>query len=196
MGKSKVLNEATLAPTAARYKTLSTAVAFAASIIGIPVLPLVVPVSAWYWKRYYARLRVILTSRDLMVHRGILVTEEKSIPLEKITDLALFQGPIMRKLGLKGIRVETAGQTSGGGALVTVIGIEDTDAFRDQVLRQRDRIADADFGADAVRPAASAVGERGASMLDSEILGTLRSVDGTLKRIEKALSERSGPPIV
>jgi hypothetical protein len=51
----------------------------------------------------------------------------------------------MRAMDLKGIRVETPGQTSApGSALVTIQGILDTDSFRDLVLEQRDRIADGD----------------------------------------------------
>lgn len=194
MSEQKVLREPAFAPNVVRYKVLATAAAFAASIVGIPLLPIAAPVAGWYWRRYYSRLRVILTSRDLTVHRGLLVTEEKSIPLEKITDLAVVQGPIMRMMGLKGIRVETAGQTSGGGALVTVIGIEDTDAFRDQVLNQRDRIGDAGFGKDAVRGDAATGAGDGTGTRDREILATLRSLDDTLKRIEQALSRRPGSP--
>jgi putative membrane protein len=182
VSKNKVLNEAVLAANAVRYKVLAVVAGSAATIIGIPFLPMIAPISAWYWKRYYSRLRVILTSRDLTVHRGVLVTEEKSIPLEKITDLAVFQGPIMRRLGLKGLRVETAGQMSGPGALVSVIGIEDTDAFRDQVLTQRDRITDADAGITATA--------RPSSTPDPEITATLRSIDDTLRRIEQALTKQ------
>lgn len=142
MANEKILREAVIAPSAVRYKVLASAAALAASILAIPILPFSVPISIWYFRRYYGNLRVRLTTRELKVDRGVLVREEKSIPLEKITDLAVYQGPIMRWMDLKGLRVETAGQSGGGSALVSIVGLDDTDGFRDRVLDQRDRIAD------------------------------------------------------
>ncbi|MEX2670863.1 MAG: PH domain-containing protein [Phycisphaeraceae bacterium] len=152
--RERVLREATFRPEAPIYASVLASIGPA--IVGILcfVTIFLIPVGIllgagvagifWYYKRYYASLRVSATSRDLKVHRGILNREEKSIPLEKITDLAIFQGPIMRYFGLQGIRVETAGQSGGLGALVSVVGIEGTEGFRDTVLDQRDRIADRD----------------------------------------------------
>jgi putative membrane protein len=106
----------------------------------------------------------------------VMNREEKSIPLEKITDLAVFQGPIMRRMGLKGIRVETAGQSSGAAALVSIVGIEDTDAFRDGVLAQRDRIAERE---EVERPGGGvpAVGEATLLEVVTEIRDILRRIE-------------------
>lgn len=154
MADDRILREAVIAPSAVRYKVLAAAAGFFGSIVGIPLLPVSIPISYWYWRRYYGNLRVVLTTREIKVNRGVLVREEKSIPLEKITDLAVYQGPIMRWLDLKGIRVETAGQSSGASALVSIVGLDDTDGFRDRVLAQRDRITDRDD----VRPGAIGAG--------------------------------------
>ena len=81
----------------------------------------------------------VLTSRSLNVKKGVFVKIEKTVPLEKITDLQMVQGPIMRHFNLHRISVETAGQ-SGPGSLISLIGIKDTEAFRKDVLEQRDRM--------------------------------------------------------
>lgn len=175
--RERVLREAEFSPRSVSYHVWATVIFLLATVVLIVVLPAVVPVTAWYYRRYYQNLRVVLTNRDLKIHRGILTREEKSIPLEKITDLRLFQGPIMRHFGITGLAVETAGQTSAG-ALATVYGIVDTEGFRDQVLRQRDRIADLDDGPGRPpSPAAPAAGE-------AEMLATLSEIRDTLKRIE------------
>lgn len=186
MTSERILHEATIVSSVLKYHALLATFAVGVSIIGIPLLLIVLPIEIWYRKRYYRRLRVILTSRDLKVHRGLLFMEEKSIPLEKITDLAVFQGPLMRHFGLKGIRVETAGQTGDGGALVKVIGIEDTDGFRDLVLRQRDRIAES---SEAETPAAAA-GQADRRLGGDEVLQALHAMNRTLERIEQRLAER------
>lgn len=196
MAQERILEEATFAPDVVRYFGISTAVTMACMVFLIPVIPIVIPLVVLYQRKQYARLRVYLTTRDLKVHRGVLTREEKAIPLEKITDLAVFQGPIMRRFGLKGIRVETAGQSAGPGALVSIIGIENTDGFRDMVLAQRDRITDSDdrpagvgAGAEPAQlPGASTDASRASTgAADSAHLAALRDIHDTLRRIEEAL---------
>jgi len=139
----RVLRTAEISPQARRYSVLALAATLAATLVGILALPIAIPIAWWYFGRFYASLDVVLTSRELQVSRGVLNRQEKSIPLEKITDLAVIQGPIMRWMGIKGLQVETAGQSSGpGGALVRLIGIEDTDGFRDDALVQRDKVTE------------------------------------------------------
>jgi putative membrane protein len=185
VSSERVLVEAAIAPNAVRYQVLAATAGLAVSIAGILFLPVVVPLVYWYYGRFYRNLRVVLTTRDLKVHRGILIREEKAIPLEKITDLAVVQGPIMRRMGLKAIKVETAGQSSGpSSALVNIVGLADTDGFRDLVLRQRDRIAERE---DAATPAAASP----APTAEAALLETLRDIRDTLRRIESGLKERA-----
>lgn len=181
--RERILQEAAISPQAVNYHVLGATIALAVTVVGIPLMIIVLPLTYWYYTKYYANLRVILTSRDLKVHRGIWVKEEKTIPLEKITDLRVYQGPIMRRMGLKGLAVETAGQTNQAGALVTVIGIENTDDFRDTALNQRDRITDQD---DSFAPtAASAPATSSAPSDNGVMLDTLSDIRDTLKRIEQ-----------
>lgn len=120
------------------------------------------------------------------------MVSEKTIPLNKITDLAIFHGPIMRWMGLKGLRVETAGQSGAGSALATVVGIINTDDFRDTVLDQRDHVVQQ-------QPGVSAQDDPGRPPADQKppwkpLAGdgasadaTLIEIRDTLKRIEVAL---------
>lgn len=179
MAEQRILREATIAENAVKYQVLLVATPLTITIVGIPLLLFAIPIANWYWRRYYKRLSVRLTTRELKVDRGVLVREEKAIPLEKITDLAVVQGPILRWMGLKGIKVETAGQSSGPSALVNLVGIEDVDAFRDQVLDQRDRITD---GVDSV-PATTDPAD------GAELIGVLREIRDSLARIESVIHE-------
>ncbi|MDP6957143.1 MAG: PH domain-containing protein, partial [Planctomycetota bacterium] len=95
---------------------------------------------------------------------------------DKITDLALHEGPILRALGLTCLKVETAGQSSQG-ALLSLVGIRDSLAFRDAVLAQRDLIASS--GAPPAPPVADDA---------PDVLSDIRD---TLGRIEGLLRERS-----
>lgn len=181
--RSPVLAEAEIMPEVVRYHVWGVAILMTATGVGILLLPIGLPLAHFLIKRYYERLEVVLTRRDLKVRRGILNVEQKSIPLEKITDLAVYQGPLMRLFDLKGIRVETAGQ-SAQGALVSVVGIADVDTFRDTVLNQRDRVSDWD------ETESEATGrDRSPNAIDDQaILGEIRD---SLRRIEQHLAARS-----
>jgi putative membrane protein len=188
MRKERVLREAEFTTNVVRYRVLASLAALGISVVGIPLIPIIVPIVYWYYVRYYGKLRVVLTSRELKVRRGLMVVEEKAIPLEKITDLAVYQGPIMRAMGLKGIKVETAGQTTTTGSpLVTVIGIVDTDEFRDLVLEQRDRIADRDDSpASGTLPATGTTGGTSSVVAgDPAVLAVLTEIRDLLRHIEE-----------
>ena len=71
---------------------------------------------------------------------------EATIPLNRITDLRLQDGPLMRHYGLRGLKVETAGQSSGPGTSESdLLGLVDAVEFRDAVLRQRQQLLDTDM---------------------------------------------------
>ncbi len=163
------------------YHVLATNWPLLVFIFTIPFLLISVPLSYWIFSRRHARLRVTLHPKTLKIRQGVLMVSEKTIPLNKITDLAISHGPIMRAMGLKALRVETAGQSGAGGALATVVGIIDTDGFRDTVLDQRDKVVEQLPGGDE---------DAGARPDPAQGIGdaTLLEIRDTLMRIEKALA--------
>lgn len=124
-------------PMVQTYWLLTGVIAPTVTIIGIPLLLFSIPIGLLITGRNLRAMECLLTERTLKVKKGVLVKVEKTIPLEKITDMGMVQGPIMRALGLHALTVETAGQ-SGSGALVALTGIVDAPSFREKVLRQRD----------------------------------------------------------
>ena len=110
----------------------------------IVTIPFVIIGAIIYWillPRIVANWSAQLTDRALIVRKGVFTKVEKTIPLEKITDLSSTQGPVMRLFDLKQLGVETAGQSGAAGtSLVTLLGIRGTDDFRTRVLAQRDAI--------------------------------------------------------
>jgi putative membrane protein len=146
------------------------------TVVGIPFLILWIPLGLVLTGRYLSRMECLLTGKALKVKKGMLVRVEKTIPLEKITDMAMVQGPIMRFFDIFKLTVETAGQ-SGQGALVALTGIIDAKEFREAVLAQRDLVTHHVVAATA----------------DSEDKqtgdATLQEISSTLQRIEKLLNE-------
>lgn len=160
------------------YWLLSGTIAFSVSIIGIPFLLLWIPLGQLITRRYLASMECILTPKALKVKKGIFVRIEKTIPLEKITDMGMVQGPIMRHYDLHCLTVETAGQ-SGPGALVSLTGIKDAVDFRELVLAQRDAIAER---ADQSNPVERKSNEENQTQLLKEIRDSLKNIENQLSK--------------
>ena len=184
MRTENVIREAAFDPKIQAYWFVSGLIVMVVSVIGIPLIPFwVLGVGQWLVHKQYERLRCELTDRTLNIRRGYLFRVEKNIPLDKIQDLSLHEGPLLRKLGLASLKVETAGQGAAQGvAAASLVGVVDALEFRDDVLNQRDLVVGTAPAPGAARAAGAAGGERE---------GTLEEIRDSLLRIEKLLDERA-----
>ena len=108
--------------------------------VGILFIPFWLIFSLWYGPESIRRLSVRLTPTTLEIGKGVYFRKEITIPLSRITDVRLHDDPIMRSLGIRGLKVETAGQAGqGAGTEGDLIGLIDAVAFRDAILRERER---------------------------------------------------------
>jgi putative membrane protein len=170
-------------PSIQRYWMISGIILSCVTIIGIPFMAIWVPIMLYFSGRIIDRMEATLTPTKLVIRKGWLVRIEKVLPLEKITDLGLVQGPIMRALNLTSITVETAGSSGAGQSLVKLIGVIDTEGFRTAVLEQRDAVSEGKANRTSARESTTpGSGE------------TLERISGTLERIEKLLAERRERP--
>ena len=182
--EERTIASATFDARVIQYIVLNAAMICIATVIGIPALLVVVPLTMVLAKIYFSRLRCELTDRNLQIDKGVLVRTESTIPLDKITDMQMVQGPLMRLAGIHGLKVETAGQSAGAsGATGTILGVVDARDFRDRVLAERDRVTENTAGTPAPSATALAGGEDTAEVL--------RDIRDTLGRIELGLADRS-----
>jgi len=124
------------------YWYLQLVLLFVVSVAGIALLPIwLLGWGQWYVRRAFESLKCELNERTLVVKRGIFFQVEKTIPLDKIQDLTVKEGPLLRWLGLRSLKIETAGQGTPGASEADLVGIVDPIDFRDQVLRQRDSMS-------------------------------------------------------
>lgn len=108
------------------------------TVIGIPVLVIwLLGLGNYVGNRYVKNLKCQLTARHLEFKKGIFFKVEKTIPLENIQDLTFIENPILGMLGLKILKVETAGNSNPQGSDMKLVGILDVEHFKEQVLTQR-----------------------------------------------------------
>ncbi len=187
--KETVLLRAEFNPKVKTYWILSSCLIMTVIIVTIPLLVIWIPVSLLVAGRYLRSLECVLTTKAIHVKKGVLVRVEKTIPLDKITDVGMSQGPIQRALGLETMTFETAGSSSPG-ALVGLVGVVGAREFRDAVLEQKNELAEQRRAGDKVEGAAilpAAPAEAGSTEL-------LREISDTLKRIEARLPQKGAIP--
>jgi putative membrane protein len=141
MRKEIVLLEAEFDAKLQVYWMLSVIIVLFVSVVGIPLIPLWLIFGRGLHRKQLENLSCSLTERTLNLKRGVIFQVEKNIPLDKIQDVGLREGPILRRLGLASLSIETAGQSAPqGGADAALVGVIDPLGFRDAVLNQREAI--------------------------------------------------------
>lgn len=175
-----VLAEAEFDQRVCVYWLVCGAMVFTFTIVGVVLLPIWFVLGLVLTRRYLKRLSCTLTNRRLVVRKGWLVRVEKAIPLDKITDVGTLQDPLMRLFGLHKVTIETAGQSSAGQSLVSLLGVKDSERFREQVLEQRDRITER--GRDA-NPAPTRAPTT--ETAETEMLVVLKDIRSSLQRLEQ-----------
>lgn len=187
MKPTQYLRKASFDPQVRTYWLLSGALTLTMTVIGIPFLLLWFPIGLWVTQRYLNSMECVLMPRSLKVKKGIFVRVEKTIPLDKITDMGMVQGPIMRALNLETLSIETAGQSGASGSgFVTLTGIVNAKAFREAVLEQRDKLSEKESS--STLPVASI---NPASMQTNALLLEIRN---SLLRLESKLGEQKSEP--
>ena len=101
--------------------------------IGLPLIFLYLCGTVCVSVAWVKVLRYRLTDRALLVDKGILFKSRKTIPLDKITDLELVQGPLLRVFGMWIIKIQTAG-TASQMPVAMLIGVIDPEQIREEIL--------------------------------------------------------------
>jgi putative membrane protein len=172
----QVIWEAEFNDSVTTYWLLNGIIICVITIIGLVVLPFWVIGGKWITRKYLASHRCLLTPRTLKVSKGILTKVEKTVPLDRITDLGIIQGPIMRYFDIEALSVETAGQSSEG-SLVKLAGIKNGRAFRDAVLEQRDKVVGSFEESTSTSPALIGPDAATTNQLLEEISETLKRIE-------------------
>ena len=189
MNESATILKADFDPKVKTYWIIGPVIVMCIFIVTIPLAVIYAIIASFFIDRYLANISCELTEQTLNIKKGIWNKTESTIPLEKITDLQLFQGPVMRHFGLHGFKVETAGQSSPtGGALVNIVGIIDTKDFRKAVLDQRDQSA----SGNAPLTAAIAHPASPSTISDTQTTELLTQIRDSLTRIEENISNNAG----
>ena len=109
------------------------------SILFSTVLFLAISYAYFYWlcPQQANNLRYRLDGSTLRADGGVFFLFRKSIPLERITDVALVQGPLLRFFDIWAMRIQTAGSAQ---CEATLYGVRNPEEIRELILSQRQRV--------------------------------------------------------
>lgn len=181
----KILLEASFNPKVKTYFLVNAVLLSALFVFSIPLIPIIAIIVWIIADKQLKAMSARLLERKLVVKKGIWFVVEKSIPLEKITDVAMSQGPLMRMFDLYALSFETAGATADG-ALVRLVGIEDAANFRESILAQKDNLLNKQ---ESEQSSAQPSSSSSAPVLNTANDETIQNLTKSVQNIEKLLEE-------
>ena len=93
----------------------------------------------WLSKKQAEALTYWLDGSTLRADSGVFFLKRKAIPLDRVTDIVMTQGPLMKWCGLWDLRIQTAG-TGNAMPEASLYGLIQPEQVRDLLLKERDRI--------------------------------------------------------
>ena len=168
--RETVLQEAEFDQQVQGYARLAVSLFLVITVVGIPLIPFWLIWSRSYLPKAHTRLSAKLTPTSLELTNGVYFRTGSTIPLDRITDVKLYDNPAMRPYGIQALKVETAGQSGTSSSEGYLPGVVDAPAFRDAILSQREALQD-------LAPSTSATALTSEHELLVEIRDHLRSID-------------------
>lgn len=177
----ETLYEAKFDPKLTGYHAWLGSLFLCITVVGLLLIPFWLAMSRWYGREYLRRVSAQVTAQAVEIKKGVFFRKEATIPLNRITDVRLHDDPLMRFCGLRGLRVETAGQSGPqGGSEGDLVGVIDAVEMRNVILLQRQQVLGGSSEAPAAAPARTD---------DASVLTEIRDI---LARIEDRLSAPGG----
>ena len=118
------------------YWWLGAMLVQASTVIGLFVVPFWLILGLAVHQKQFEGLSCSLTDRSLNIRTGWLFKKQQNIPLDKLTDVSIHEGPILNAFGVVRMHFETAGS-----APFILTGVKGGPEFTDLVLKVRDSLS-------------------------------------------------------
>ncbi len=176
---SEILATAEFDRSLVLYAWIMTNLVLLITMVGIIVMFFWVPFGWIVHKKQLDSASCNLTRRGIAIRKGWIFKAQQNIPLDKLTDISIHEGPVLNLFGIVRISIETAGANP-----FMLIGLKksSTAQFRDIVMAQRDSIVMAQHE--------SPLGSLVTSEQESQSNDVLVEIRDILQQINANLSKR------
>ena len=147
------------------------------NIIVVALLIIFLLVTVVWNSLYYKSIVYHLNETEMTWKRGVWFRQTGIVPYNRITNVDIVQGPLMRIFGISNLRIQTAGYSAQNVAEIRITGIEEPEPLREMIMgfvRSRGAVAAATGGDDSESPGQVSSGE---------ILDELREIRKILNKI-------------
>ena len=104
-------------------------------LISLGILALIVVFVLFWSLLYYVSVVYHLNDTEMTWKRGVWFRKTGIVPYNRITNVDIVQGPVMRIFGISNLKVETAGGSSGKNmAEIQLEGISDPEPLRAMIM--------------------------------------------------------------
>lgn len=107
--------------------------AVVAAVTGVPILAGVLFTLYWI-PLYYRSISYRLTVTEITWQRGVWFRQTGIVPYNRITNVDITQGPLMRFFSFSALRVQTAGYSAQARAEIVLNGIEDAGDLQEKIM--------------------------------------------------------------
>jgi len=107
--------------------------AVVAAVTGVPILGIVLFTLYWI-PLYYRSISYRLTVTEITWQRGVWFRQTGIVPYNRITNVDIAQGPLMRFFSFSALRVQTAGYSAQARAEIVLNGIEDPKDLQEKIM--------------------------------------------------------------
>ena len=121
--------------------------------ITLPVVAIVLFVIYWI-PLYYASIVYRLTVTEITWQRGVWFRQTGIVPYNRITNVDIIQGPLMRFFAFSAVKVQTAGYSAQAQAEIFLNGIEDPKDLQEKIMNFVRTTGPTAIGAGAEEPPA------------------------------------------
>lgn len=139
---------------------------------------------------YYDTVRYLLSPTEMTWGRGVLWKQTGIVPYNRITNVDIIQGPVMRVFGISNLRIQTAGYSANQMAEIKLQGIRDPEPLRAVIMdfvRSGHPVAAVTGAETAAAPAFISAASPSGQAADAAIIRELREIGAVLKRIEEKM---------
>jgi membrane protein YdbS with pleckstrin-like domain len=139
---------------------------------------------------YYDTVRYLLTPTEMTWGRGVLWRQTGIVPYNRITNVDIIQGPVMRIFGISNLRIQTAGYSGNQMAEIKLQGIHDPEPLRAIIMdfvRSGHPVAAVTGAEISAAPAFVSAASPSGQAADAGVLRELREIGVILKRIEEKM---------
>ncbi|WOF15304.1 PH domain-containing protein [Methanoplanus sp. FWC-SCC4] len=142
----------------------------------ITIIPLII-IPIWN-VLYYRSIVYHLNPTEMTWKHGVWFRKTGIVPYNRITNVDIVQGPVMRMFKISTLRIQTAGYSGQNTAEIRIQGIEDAEPLREMIMdfvRNKPPVASATGGEDDT--------STGRSPENNEIISELKEIKEILREI-------------